>query len=338
MTENDPFLWLEDVESDTALAWVREQNARTLALLEADPRYQGLHDAALKIITAQDRIPYPRFLGRALANFWQDESQVRGRWRRTTLASYRTADPRWETILDLDALAAAEGKNWVFHGGVTLPPDERLALIGLSDGGKDASEWREFDTIDGRFIDGGFFLPEGKQSTNWLDENMLLVGRDWGPGTMTASGYPFVLKRLRRGAPLGAAEEVFRGAPEDVNVRPAVLRDPDGPVRGVLMFRARTFFETETYLVGDGAPIRLPVPLKSQFRDFVSGQLVFTLEEPWQWRGATYASGALISLDLAACLADAETVEPVLIYAPGPREMIESVVATHSRLLVTVYR
>jgi len=338
MTENDPFLWLEDVESDTALAWVREQNARTLALLEADPRYQGLHDAALKIITAQDRIPYPRFLGRALANFWQDESQVRGRWRRTTLDSYRTADPRWETILDLDALAAAEGKNWVFHGGVTLPPDERLALIGLSDGGKDASEWREFDTIDGRFIDGGFFLPEGKQSTNWLDENMLLVGRDWGPGTMTASGYPFVLKRLRRGAPLGAAEEVFRGAPEDVNVRPAVLRDPDGPVRGVLMFRARTFFETETYLVGDGAPIRLPVPLKSQFRDFVSGQLVFTLEEPWQWRGATYASGALISLDLAACLADAETVEPVLIYAPGPREMIESVVATHSRLLVTVYR
>ena len=338
MTETDPFLWLEEIEGDRALAWVREQNARTLALLEADPRYHGLHDAALQIVTARDRVPYPRFLGGELANFWQDETHVRGLWRRTTLDLYRTAQPDWHTILDLDALAAAEGKNWVFQGGTALPPDDRLALIGLSDGGKDASEWREFDTAAGAFIDGGFFLPEGKQSASWLDQDTLLVGRDWGPGTMTASGYPFILKRLRRGAPLDRAEEIFRGTEADVNVRPAVLRDPDGRVRGVLVFRALTFFETETYLLGDPGPIRLPVPLKSQFRDFVSGQLVFTLEEAWQWRGATYPPGALISLDLAACLADMETVEPRLIHAPGPRETIESVTATRSRLLVTIYR
>jgi prolyl oligopeptidase len=338
MTEDDPFLWLEDVEGDRALAWVREQNARTLALLEADPRYQGLHDAALQIVTARDRVPYPRFLGGALANFWQDETHVRGLWRRTTLASYRTAEPDWHTILDLDALAAAEGKNWVFQGGIALPPDERLALIGLSDGGKDASEWREFDAAAGAFIDDGFFLPEGKQSASWLDQDTLLVGRDWGPGTMTASGYPFVLKRLRRGTPLDGAEEIFRGTEEDVNVRPAVLRDPDGRVRGVIVFRALTFFETETYLLGDRGPVRLPIPLKSQFRDFVSGQLVFTLEEAWRWRGTTHPPGALISLDLAACLADAATAEPRLIHAPGPRETIESVTATRSRLLVTIYR
>jgi prolyl oligopeptidase len=338
MTEADPFLWLEDVEGDTALDWVGSQNARSLALLEADPRYQHLYETALSIITAQDRIPYPYFHAAGLANFWQDEAHVRGLWRKTTLAAYRAPEPAWETVLDIDALAAAEGKNWVYHGGATLPPEDRLALVSLSDGGKDASEWREFDIAAESFITGGFFLPEGKQSAAWLDADTLLVGRDWGPGTLTASGYPFILKRLRRGAPLDRADEVFRGAADDVNVRPAVLRDPDGVVRGTLVFRALTFFESETYLLGDAAPVRLPIPLKSQFREFVSGQILFTLDEAWQWRGRTYPSGALISLDLDACKADAATIEPLLVYAPGPRETIEQVAATHSRVLVTIYR
>src|SRR5580700_8442802 len=124
MTDADPFLWLEDVEGDTALAWVRQQNVRSLALLEADPRYQDLYDTALKIITAEDRIPYPSFRGEGLANFWQDQAHVRGLWRKTTLASYRTAEPRWETVLDIDALAAAEDRNWVYQGGQTLRPED----------------------------------------------------------------------------------------------------------------------------------------------------------------------------------------------------------------------
>jgi prolyl oligopeptidase len=338
MTADDPFLWLEDIEGDTALDWVRSQNARSLALLEADPRYRRLYETALSIITAQDRIPYPYFHGAGLANFWQDEAHVRGLWRKTTLAAYRAPEPAWETVLDIDALAAAEGKNWVYHGGATLPPEDRLALVSLSDGGKDASEWREFDIASESFMTGGFFLPEGKQSAAWLDADTLLVGRDWGPGTLTTSGYPFILKRLRRGAPLDRADEVFRGAAGDVNVRPAVLRDPDGVVRGTLVFRALTFFESETYLLGDAAPVRLPIPLKSQFREFASGQILFTLDEAWQWRGRTYPSGALISLDLDACKADAATIEPLLVYAPGPRETIEQVAATRSRVLVTIYR
>src|SRR5580704_10666387 len=116
MTDTDPFLWLEDVEGDQALDWVRAQNARSLGLLEADPRYQGLYDTALNIITAQDRIPYPFFRGDTLANFWQDGAHVRGLWRQTTLASYRTPDPQWQTVLDVDALAAAENRNWVYQG------------------------------------------------------------------------------------------------------------------------------------------------------------------------------------------------------------------------------
>ena len=187
MTETeDPFLWLEDVEGDKALDWVRAQNARSLKRLEADPRYQPLYDTALKIITAEDRIPYPMFLGEGLSNFWQDSAHVRGLSRRTTLASYRTAEPEWETIYDLDALAAAEGLNWVSAGASILPPEDRLAMVGLSDGGKDAVTLREFDIGERRFVDAGFVLPEGKQSAVWLDIDTLFVARDWGPGTMTA--------------------------------------------------------------------------------------------------------------------------------------------------------
>jgi prolyl oligopeptidase len=338
MPKTDPYLRLEDVEGDTALAWVREQNARSLALLEADPRYQGLYDAALKIIAAEDRIPYPSFRGESLANFWQDAVHVRGVWRKTTLASYRGAEPQWHTVLDIDALAAAEGKNWVYQGGQTLPPDDRFAMVSLSDGGKDASEWREFDTVAETFVDGGFFLPEGKQSASWLDADTLFIARDWGPGTMTASGYPFIVKRWRRGAPLDAAEEIFRGTADDVSVRAGALRDPDGTVRGVVVTRAIDFYVGERFLLTDAGPIKLPLPGKASLQALVSGQLVFGLEEAWERAGKTYKSGALVSLDLAQCLADIDAVEPRLIYAPGPRETIEGVAATRSRLLVTIYR
>jgi prolyl oligopeptidase len=338
MTETDPFLWLEDVEGDAALAWVREQNARSLALLEADLRYQHLYDTALSIITAEDRIPYASFRGEGLANFWQDSSHVRGLWRKTTLDSYRTAAPRWETVLDIDALAASEGKNWVYQGGQTLPPEDRLALVNLSDGGKDASVVREFDAEAAQFVDGGFVLPEGKQSGGWLDADTLLVAREWGPGTMTASGYPFIVKRWQRGQPLDAAGEIFRGTADDVSVRAGALRDPDGRVRGVVATRAVDFFVSERFLLTDAGPIKLPLPGKASLQAFVSGQLVFSLEEEWQCCGTVYPSGALISLDLDQCRVDIDTAEAKLIYAPGPRETIEGVAATRSRLLVAIYR
>jgi prolyl oligopeptidase len=338
MDTDDPFIWLEDVEGDAALRWVRRENARSLARLEADPRYAALYQEALAVVTASDRIPYPSFRGERLANFWQDDAHPRGLWRATSLASYQTAAPEWRTVLDIDALAAAEGRNWVFHGATYLPPDDNRCLVSLSHGGKDADEAREFDLTAPGFVEGGFFLPEGKQSAGWLDADTLLIGRDWGPGTTTASGYPFILKRWRRGAPLAAAEEIFRGSAADVSVRPVILRDPDGRFRATLVFRALTFFESETYLLTDAGPIQLPLPLKSQFREFVSGQLVFTLDEAWDWRGAAFPAGALIAFDLAACKADAGDITPVLIYAPGPRESIEAVAATRSLLLVTIYR
>jgi prolyl oligopeptidase len=338
MTDTDPFLWLEDVEGEQALAWVREQNARSLAGLEADPRYQGLYETALSVITAEDRIPYPMFLGEGIANFWQDSKHVRGLARRTTLASYRGADPQWETIYDLDALAAAEARNWVIAGSAVLPPEDRLAMLGLSDGGKDAVTLREFDIVERRFVDHGFVLPESKQSAVWLDADTLFVARDWGPGTMTASGYPYIIKRWRRGAPLDLAEEVFRGTAADVSVRAGVLHDPDGTVRGVVMTRAVDFYVSERFLLTETGPLKLPLPGKASLQAFISGQLVFSLEEAWRRGEASYPAGALVSLDLAQCLADIDKVEARLVYAPGPRETIEGVAVTRTRLLVAIYR
>jgi prolyl oligopeptidase len=335
MIDSDPFLWLEEIDSPAALAWVRAQNTRSLALLESDPRYPVLLAEARAVITASDRIPYPNFLGDRLANFWQDEAHVRGLWRRTTLDSFRTAEPQWETLLDIDALAAAEQRNWVFHGAMSLPPDYRHCLVALSDGGKDASELREFDLAAAQFVANGFYLSEAKQSAVWLDDDTLLVARDWGAGTLTASGYPFIVKKLRRGAPLDAAEQIFAGTASDVSVGASVLRDPDGAVRGIGVNRQVNFFESERYLLTDHGALRLPVPLRSSFRAFIGGQLVFSLEEDW---GADFPTGALVSLDLAACLADPQGVRPVLILAPGPRESIEDAAATRSRLLVTIYR
>ena len=333
---DDPFLWLEEVEGAAALRWVEDENARSLARLEGDPRYPALYRDALAVVTAPDRIPYARFLGDRLANFWQDEAHARGLLRTTSLASFATDAPQWQPLLDIDALAAAERRNWVYQGATCLAPDYRSCLVSLSDGGKDASELREFDLADARFAEGGFVLPEGKQSATWLDHDTLIVGRDWGPGTMTASGYPYVLKRLRRGQPLGAAEEIFRGTPDDVSVGAGVLRDPDGTVRGILINRQVNFFESERYLLTQAGPLGLPLPRRSSFRGFVAGQLVFSLEE--EWPSAGHPAGALVSLDLAACLADPATAAPLLIFAPGPREAVEDIATTRDRLLATIYR
>ena len=333
---DDPFIWLEEVEGAAALQWVRRENARSLAALEGDPRYAALYRAALDVITASDRIPYPRFVGDRLANFWQDDAHPRGLWRTASLASFASAAPDWRTLLDIDALAAKEGRNWVYQGAAVLPPEYCRCLVSLSDGGKDAHEVREFDLEAARFVDDGFFLPEGKQSATWLDDETLIVARDWGPGTMTASGYPFVLKRWARAVPLAGAEEIFLGSADDVSVGAGVLRDPDGTVRGTLVNRQINFFDSERYLLTPSGPLRLPLPARSSFRGFVAGQLIFSLEEAW--KAQALPAGALVSLDLAACLADPAAAAALLIFAPGPREAVEEVATTRDRLLATVYR
>ena len=331
--KDDPYLWMEEIEGTRAMDWAKAQNARTLPVLQGDARYADLESKALAILNAKDRVPGVSFAGDgSLRNFWQDKDHVRGVWRKTTLDSYRTAEPVWETILDIDALAKAENANWVFKGASCLPPDDTRCLVTLSNGGKDAVTVREFDTTTKSFVPGGFELPEGKQNYTWLDQDTLLVGREWKPGELTKSGYAYVLKALKRGQPLDQAKEVYRGVETDVSVSPFVLRDADGKVVAVMANRGVTFFESETYLIEGDKPVKLDLPLKSSIQGYVDGQMVVLMEQDWPAKG--FKTGDLISFDLAKLKAAPDKATATLVLRPTARQSVEQVQTTRTKLVV----
>ena len=311
--------------------WAKAQNGKTLPVLQGDKRYADLEAKALAILNAKDRVPGVSFAGDgSLRNFWQDADHVRGLWRKTSLESYRTADPAWETILDVDALSKAEGANWVFKGASCLPPQDTRCLVTLSDGGKDAVTVREFDTTTKSFVPGGFVLTEGKQNYTWLDKDTLLVAREWKPGELTKSGYAYVLKTLKRGQTLDQAVEVFRGVDTDVSVSPFVLRDADGKAVAVMAHRGVTFFESETYLIEGAKPVKLDLPLKSSIQGYVAGQMVVLMEQDWKG----FKTGDLISFDLAKLKASPETAVATLVLRPTAKQSVEQVTTTRTKLVV----
>lgn len=333
----DPFTWMEEIRGERALAWARTENTRTFGVLQGDPRYQQMFDRALTILQARDRIPLVGFRPDGLYNFWQDADHVQGILRRTTLASYRTATPAWETVLDIDALSAAEGKHWVYQGMQCLPPDEQRCLVTLSDGGRDANYVREFDLRTRQFVEGGFSLPESKQNVTWVDADTILVAHDWGPGTMTQSGYPFVIKRLRRGQTLDQAEEVFRGQASDVRAAPMVLRDPEGRVHGIGAYRGVDFFHSQTILFRPGGNVTLNIPQRASLAGIVDGRLLVTTDEAWDaGQGTHFATDSVVSYDLAEWERDPLTARPTLVWAPGPRQTLNGISTTRGKLLVNI--
>ena len=279
----DEFLWLEDVWGERAIAWVKEQNAKTEAVFKADARYEPFRQEALAILTAQDRTPTPTFRAEGIDNFWQDAANVRGIWRHTSLASYRSGSPQWQTVLDIDALSKAENANWIFKGADCVGPAETRCLVSLSDGGKDAVVVREFDTTTKSFVPGGFNIPEGKHRIDWLDADTLLVATDFGPGTLTESGYPFIVKTLKRGQTLAQATEVYRGSASHggYGVSPSVFRDGAGEVLGVIITRPLDTFRSETWQLDNGKAIKLELPERVSVRGMIDGMLVFTVEQDW---------------------------------------------------------
>ena len=333
----DPNVWLEEIEGEKPLAWARAENEKTFSVLQKDPRYQAYQAEALKILQAKDRIPFVAMRRDGLYNFWQDQEHVRGILRRTTLASYRTPRPQWETVLDVDALAKAENANWVYQGSNCLQPDERRCLVILSNGGKDANVVREFDMVQKRFVDGGFNLPEAKQSVAWVDADTLLVARDWGEGTLTKSGYPFVVKELKRGQTLDQAREVYRGSPIENRADPFVLRDAAGKVHGMGVVRGINFFDREYVLLTPKGPVSLPLPRKAAPAGIADGRLLVTLRQDWQAApNLAFKTDSLVSYDLAEWKRDPLKALPSLVFAPGPRQTLGGVATTRDKLLLTI--
>lgn len=332
---DDPHVWLEDWNGAKSMAWVEAENKTTLARLQNDPRYKGFYDKALAIASAKDRIPYPAPLNGRVFNFWRDTDHPQGIWRTTSEAGYRAAEPAWTTALDLDALSKAESKKWVWKGSNCLDPDERRCLLNLSDGGEDAVTVREFDMAGAKFVEGGFTLPTSKQRVAWADENTLHVARDWGAGTMTASGYPFVIKAVKRGAPVESATEVFRGAAADqVGVAPFALTDGQGN-RALFVYRGVTFFENETHLLTPAGPKRVPMPGKASLAGMVDGHVIIQTSEEWKTGGVTVPAGAVATVTLKD-IEDGGELSPKVIFAPGPRQSVNGVSPTKTKLIVTI--
>jgi prolyl oligopeptidase len=329
-TTNDPYIWLEDKDGAKPLAWVEAENARTLPRLQNDPRYATFHAEALAIAAAKDRIPMPDQRFGRIYNFWRDAEHPHGLWRWTSEADYAAAAPNWTVALDLDALGKAEGKQWVWKGATCLQPEERLCLVALSEGGEDAVTYREFDLSTGKFVEGGFTLPTSKQNASWVDKDTLLVARDWGQGTTTASGYAFVMKQVKRGQPLSAATEVYRGAATDQGGTAASVLTDDKGNRLVVIQRRSTFFGADKLIWTPTGTRPLALPPRTFPVALVDGQVIFSTSEPW----GTVPAGAIASVPLA----DVErgTMTPTVIFAPNARQSVDGVAGTRSKLIAVV--
>ncbi len=325
---DDPHLWLEDITGDDALDWVRAHNEPTLAEL-CDDRFEQMRREALEVLDTDSRIPYVRRRGEYLYNFWRDAANPRGLWRRTTLDSYRSEEPDWDVLVDVDALARDDDANWVWAGADVIEPDFTRALISLSRGGSDAAVVREFDMESRRFVADGFEVGEAKTHVTWQDPDTVLIGTDFGPDSLTESGYPRIVKRWRRGQPLADAETVFTGPATDVIVAAGVDRTP-GYERTFLR-RATDFFNDEVYLLRSGELVRIDAPTDatvSAHRDW----LLIELRTEWNTGRASYPAGALLAADFDEFLDG--TAELTVVFEPDAHTALHQFVWTRERLIL----
>jgi prolyl oligopeptidase len=332
----DKYQWLEDVSGERSMAWVNAENERSAKALDVGPVYTSLAETALKVLESPTRLPTPEFRVGEVYNTWQDAQHVRGILRRTSLDSYLNDQPDWHTVIDYDALATQDNEKWVQKGLNCLYPGDSLCLVALSAGGEDADTLREFDLRTGKFVDNGFVLSRSKQSAAWVDKDTLLVARNWGPDTMTQSGYPFVVKLWKRGEPLDQAKEVYRGTPADVSAGAGSLHDSQGH-HAVLLTRGVNFFQREVSLYTPEGPKKIAIPGKSQIHGMLDGQIIVELNETWKPEGiaTTFPQGAIVALNLEAVRKDPTHLKPTIIFTPTAQEFAQEAAVTKNHLILT---
>jgi prolyl oligopeptidase len=328
--EADPYLWLEEVRGEKPLDWVKARNEATLSVLKAQPGFEEVYAKTLEVLDSEVRIPYPDFQGKYLYNFWKDKNNERGLWRRTTLTEYRKPSPQWEVLLDIDKLSREEGQQWVFKGAEGLYPDYTLFLVHLSRGGGDAVVIREFDADTKQFIKDGFSLAEAKSEVSWKDRDTLYVQTDFGPGSLTDSGYPRIAKLWKRGTPLSSATTVFEGESKDVEVGCSVINTPERQYD--VIHRGITFYTSHVYTIEAGRPIKLDIPDDAQFGGFFKNQMLVRLRSDWTVGSKTYRQGALISIDYDQYLKGERTFDTVI--EPNDRSNIVSFSRARNLLVV----
>lgn len=334
LAADDPYIWLEEVEGEGALDWVRGRNKVTMDTLGTDARFAQNEQVALDLLNAKDRIPYGRVRGGQVYNFWQDETHVRGLWRRTPLASYKTDDPDWQVLIDVDQLAKSEDENWVYKGVDCLAPDYTRCMVTLSRGGLDAAVMREFDLETMSFVEGGFFVDEAKNSFAWLDRDTVLLRTDFGEGSLTKSGYGRILKLWKRDTKLEDAKVLLEGSVDDVSVFGFSLYT-EGRLQGFGV-RSVTFFEREWSLIqGETAQV-LPIPLKADVEGVFKGQILVALRQDWEVGGESFKSGSLISFSLEGFARNGKLTDLRTVYVPDARASLERVGVAKTRVYLAV--
>ena len=329
VAHDDPYQWLEDVGGEKALDWVRARNVESTKEIAGDKAFKSLEKDLLTILDSTDRIPYVGKMGEFYYNFWRDAKNERGVWRRTTLAEYRKPEPRWEVVLDLDALSTAEKENWVWHGSDCLKPDYQRCLIALSRGGADADVTREFDLQKKAFVKDGYFLPEAKGSASWIDAENVYVATDFGAGSMTDSGYPRVVKRWLRGTPLSEAVVVFEGSQSDVAV--GAYRDHSKGFERDFIYRSMTFYTNELFVLRDGKSVRIDKPDSAEVTPF-RDSLLISLRDDWTVEGKTWPAGALLASDFDGFLAGKREFD--VLFQPTARSSLAGFSPTLNHVLI----
>jgi prolyl oligopeptidase len=318
----DNFLWLEDIHAERALDWVSAQNDVSLAVLQGDERYEGFRQRALDFLTDNRRMPLGQHVQGKIRNFWQGKNHIKGVLRETSMESYATESPDWVTVLDIDALAAEEGEDWVYKGQTSLGPNPNRCLIHLSRGGSDAVEIREFDFETRNFVTDGFFLPEAKTQVEWIDEDHLLVGTDFGEGSLTTSGYARTLKNWQRDKPLTEAELVFEAGETDMLATASTVHRPEGDTTFVM--RMPSFFQQELHLYDAGKLTQVPVPLEVDFRGLLGDLFIFELRDNWSSGNSDFKAGELISIHLEKSLAAGKPIDVARVFSPDENVAIKS--------------
>ena len=333
--DSNPYLWLAQIHGRKALAWVEAQNGRSDLKLKTDPIYARDRSQILDVLNANTRIPEGMLDHGWVLNFWQSADHVRGIWRRTTIADYARKTPHWQTLLDVDQLDTQWHKDWVWKGADCTAAFDRC-LVRLSPGGGDAAEVREYDPRSRSFIPGGFTLPVAKSEAGYLRPDAVLVATDFGPGSMTPSSYPRIVKLWRRGTPLASARTVFEGRGDDMAAGPAVFHGPYGTV--ALIIRRPSFFSADYYVVrSDGSTLKLPLPEDAQIAGVTRGQLIATLQKSWTVDGHAIGQGALIAFPVMAFARTGRAQPVAVLYTPGPHAMIDDVGAGQDAVYASIY-
>ena len=329
----DDFAWLEEIDSVKALSWVNARDADTVKELASSPDFDKAQGQILEVLDSTEKIPYVNRMGPKLYNFWKDKAQPRGLWRRTTLEEYRKAKPAWETLIDVDALGKAEGINWVWQGASCLKPDYKHCLVHLSRGGADAVVIREFDLHKKEFVKGGFELPEAKMNVAWINADALYVATDFGPGSMTTSGYPRIVKEWKRGTPLAEAKTIYEGKPDDLSI--SGYHDSTPGFERDYVARGIAFFSSETFLREKDDKLKLIDIPRDAESDIQREWLTVKLRTDWKVGDTTYAGGSLISTNFDAFMAGKR--EFVVLFKPSETTSLSGYSWTrHHLILITL--